>query len=624
MRELFEIEEAHPDWIREDSPTQHAGGKIIEGFNKVTHKIPMMSLSDVFSESEVIAFDERIRKEGITPEYMCELKIDGLSVSLLYEGGKLVRAATRGDGTVGEDITHNAKTIKVIPLKLKEKVDIEVRGEIFMNKETLVKLNVERKKHNQPLLQNCRNAAAGSIRQLDSKVAAERKLDNFIYHLPDPLDYGLHTHAEAIEYMRKLGFKINPNNRLVKNINEVLEFIEEKAKQRPTLPYDIDGIVIKVNSIEQQQKLGYTAKYPKWATAYKFPAEEVLTKLTDIIFTVGRTGQITPNAVLEPVIVAGSTISRATLHNEDYVKEKDLKIGDVVSIRKAGDVIPEVVEVKKERRTGKEKDFEMITTCPMCNTNLVKKEGQVDYYCPNKKCPARSIESLIHFASRDAMNIDGLGDRIMEDFYNFHFIATLADIYSLKNHEQDLTRLEGYGDKSVTNLLNAIEESKRNSLERLLFGLGIPHVGAKTAKILAKKYKDLDNLMNATVEELTTIPDIGEIIAKSVVEYFNDNHHRSVVEELKEIGLNTKYLGQEVEENSEFNGKTFVLTGSLQLFTREEAEEKIEQLGGKASSSVSKKTSAVIVGANPGSKYEKAKELGIPIWTEEEFKEKLG
>lgn len=624
LRELFEIEEAHPDWVREDSPTQHAGGKIIEGFNKVTHKIPMMSLSDVFSESEVIAFDERIKKEGITPEYMCELKIDGLSVSLLYEDGKLVRAATRGDGTTGEDITHNAKTIKVIPLKLKEKVNIEVRGEIFMNKETLVKLNEERKKHNQPLLQNCRNAAAGSIRQLDSKVAASRKLDNFIYHLPNPLDYNLHTHAEAIDYMTRLGFKTNPNNRLVKNISEVIEYIEEKAKQRPTLPYDIDGIVIKVNSIEQQQKLGYTAKYPKWATAYKFPAEEVLTKLTDIIFTVGRTGQITPNAVLEPVIVAGSTISRATLHNEDYVKEKDLKIGDIVSIRKAGDVIPEVVEVKKERRTGKEKDFEMITTCPMCNTNLVKKEGQVDYYCPNKKCPARSIESLIHFASRDAMNIDGLGDRIMEDFYNFHFIGTIADIYSLKNHEQDLTRLEGYGDKSVTNLLNAIEDSKKNSLERLLFGLGIPHVGAKTAKILAKRYKELDSLMAASEEELTTIPDIGGIIAKSVVEYFNDNHHRSIVEELKEIGLNTKYLGQEVEENSEFNGKTFVLTGSLQLFTREEAEEKIEQLGGKAASSVSKKTSAVIVGANPGSKYEKAKELGIPIWTEEEFKGKLG
>ena len=624
FRELQILEEKNPSLVRSDSPTHRVGGVVLDSFKKVTHKIPMMSLGDIFNEDEVRQFDARIKKEGIIPTYVCELKIDGLSVSLLYEDGKLVRAATRGDGTTGEDITHNAKTIKVIPLKLKEKVNIEVRGEIFMNKETLVKLNEERKKHNQPLLQNCRNAAAGSIRQLDSKVAASRKLDNFIYHLPNPLDYNLHTHAEAIDYMTRLGFKTNPNNRLVKNISEVIEYIEEKAKQRPTLPYDIDGIVIKVNSIEQQQKLGYTAKYPKWATAYKFPAEEVLTKLTDIIFTVGRTGQITPNAVLEPVIVAGSTISRATLHNEDYVKEKDLKIGDIVSIRKAGDVIPEVVEVKKERRTGKEKDFEMITTCPMCNTNLVKKEGQVDYYCPNKKCPARSIESLIHFASRDAMNIDGLGDRIMEDFYNFHFIGTIADIYSLKNHEQDLTRLEGYGDKSVTNLLNAIEDSKKNSLERLLFGLGIPHVGAKTAKILAKRYKELDSLMAASEEELTTIPDIGGIIAKSVVEYFNDNHHRSIVEELKEIGLNTKYLGQEVEENSEFNGKTFVLTGSLQLFTREEAEEKIEQLGGKASSSVSKKTSAVIVGANPGSKYEKAKELGIPIWTEEEFKEKLG
>ena len=624
LRELFEIEEAHPDWIREDSPTQHAGGKIIEGFNKVTHKIPMMSLSDVFSESEVLAFDERIKKEGITPEYVCELKIDGLSVSLLYENGKLVRAATRGDGTTGEDITHNATTIKVIPLKLKENIDIEVRGEIFMNKKTLERLNEERKKKNQPLLQNCRNAAAGSIRQLDSKVAAERKLDNFIYHLPDPLDYGLHTHEEALEYMRKLGFKINPNNRVVKNINEALEYIEEKGKERASLPYDIDGVVIKVNSIDQQQKLGYTAKYPKWATAYKFPAEEVLTKLTDIIFTVGRTGQITPNAVLEPVIVAGSTISRATLHNEDYVNEKDLKIGDIVSIRKAGDVIPEVVEVKKERRTGKEKDFEMITNCPMCDTPLVKKEGQVDYYCPNKKCPARSIEELIHFASRDAMNIDGLGDRIMEDFYNFHFIATIADIYSLKDHEQDLIRLEGYGDKSVTNLLNAIEESKKNSLERLLFGLGIPHVGSKTAKLLAKRYKNLASLMSSSEEELTSIPDIGSIIAKSIVEYFNDSHRRAIVDELIDIGINTKYLGQEVEENDEFKDKTFVLTGSLTLFTREEAEEQIESLGGKTSSSVSKKTTAVIVGENPGSKYDKAKELGIPIWTEEEFKEKLG
>ena len=623
LRELFDIEEAHPEWVRPDSPTQHAGGQVIDEFKKVTHKIPMMSLSDVFSESEVIAFDERIKKEGITPEYVCELKIDGLSVSLLYENGKLVRAATRGDGTTGEDITHNAKTIKVIPLKLKEKVSIEVRGEIFMNKETLKKLNEDRKKHNQPLLQNCRNAAAGSIRQLDSKVAAERKLDNFIYHLHNPLDYGIHTHEEALEYMRSLGFKINPNNRVVKNINEALAFIEEKGKERPNLPYDIDGIVIKVNNIDDQIRLGYTAKYPKWATAYKFPAEEVLTKLTDIIFTVGRTGQITPNAVLEPVIVAGSTISRATLHNEDYVNEKGLKIGDIVSIRKAGDVIPEVVEAKVKRRTGKEKDFVMITECPMCKTPLVKKEGQVDYYCPNNKCPARHIESLIHFASRDAMNIDGLGDSIMEDFYNFGFIGNIADIYSLKEHAKDLTRLEGYGEKSISNLLNSIETSKENSLERLLFGLGIPHVGAKTAKILAANFHTMDNLMSASLEELTTIDDIGEIIAKSIISYFNDNHHRAIVEELKDIGLNMEYLGKKIEKNPNFVNKSFVLTGTLSSLTRDEAKEIIEENGGKTVESVSKKTSVVIVGDAPGSKYQKALDLGIEIWNEEEFKSKF-
>ena len=623
LRELFEIEAEHPEWVREDSPTQHAGGKIIEGFEEAVHKIPMMSLSNVFNESEIVAFDERIKKEGINPQYMCELKIDGLSVSLLYEKGKLVRAATRGDGTKGEDITHNAKTIKTIPLSLKEEVDIEVRGEIFMNKKTLEELNEKRKKNNQPLLQNCRNAAAGSIRQLDSKVAAERKLDTFIYHLPNPLDYGLNTHAEAVDYMKKLGFKTNPNNRLVNNINELLEFIEEKGKLRPTLPYDIDGIVIKVNDIRQQQKLGYTAKYPKWATAYKFPAEEVLTKLTDIIFTVGRTGQITPNAVLEPVIVAGSTISRATLHNEDFVNERDLKIGDIVSIRKAGDVIPEVVEAKVERRTGNEKDFVMITECPMCQTPLVKKEGQVDYFCTNNKCPARHIESLIHFASRDAMNIEGLGDRIMEDFYNFKFIGNLADIYSLKDHAKELVRLEGFGDKSVNNLLEAIENSKENSLERLIFGLGIPHVGAKTAKVLAQKFETLDNMISSTEEELTKIPDIGGIIAKSIVDYFSDNHNKAIVEELKDLGLNMTYLGKKIESNDIFANKTFVLTGSLTIFTRDEASEKIESLGGKTSGSVSKKTSVVIVGENPGSKYEKAKELGIEIWTEKEFEEKL-
>ena len=623
LRELNEIEEEHPDWIREDSPTQHAGGKIIDGFEKVTHKIPMMSLSNVFSESEIASFDEKIRKENINPKYMCELKIDGLSVSLLYEKGKLVRAATRGDGVTGEDITHNAKTIKTIPLKLKEEVDIEVRGEIFMNKKTLEELNEKRKKENQPLLQNCRNAAAGSIRQLDSKVAAERKLDTYIYHLPNPEDYGLKTHQEALDFMNRLGFKTNSNNRLVGTVEEIYEFIREKGALRQELPYDIDGVVIKVNNIDEQKKLGYTAKYPKWATAYKFPAQEVLTKLTDIIFTVGRTGQITPNAVLEPVIVAGSTISRATLHNEDYVMEKGLKIGDIVSIRKAGDVIPEVVEAKVERRTGTEKDFEMITTCPMCESTLMKKEGQVDYYCMNPKCPARHIEGLIHFASRDAMNIDGLGERIIEDFYNFHFISNLADIYSLKQYEKDLVRLEGFGDKSVTNLLEAIENSKNNSLERLIFGLGIPHVGAKTAKVLAAKFETLDNLMNANEEELTAIPDIGSIIAKSLTSYFNDNHNRGIIEELKDLGLNTTYLGQKVEEKELFSGKSFVLTGTLTMYTRDEAKEKIESLGGKTVDSVSKKTSVVIVGDAPGSKYRKAQELGIEIWTEEEFKQKL-
>ena len=623
LRELIEIEEEHPEWVREDSPTRHAGGKIIEGFTKVTHQIPMMSLSDVFSESELIAFDEKIKREGIIPNYMCELKIDGLSVSLLYEKGKLIRAATRGDGTIGEDITHNVKTIKSIPFKLKEEVDIEVRGEIFMNKKTLEEINEKRKINNEPLLQNCRNAAAGSIRQLDSKVAAKRKLDNYIYHLPNPLDYGLHTHSEAIDYMKKLGFKINSNNKLVNNINEVIEFIEEKGKIRDSLPYDIDGVVVKVNNINDQQKLGFTAKYPKWATAYKFPAEEVLTKLKDIIFTVGRTGQITPNAVLEPVIVAGSTISRATLHNEDYVKEKDLKIGDIVSIRKAGDVIPEVVERKEERRTGKEKDFIMIQECPMCQTKLVKKEGQVDYFCPNEKCPARKVESLIHFTSRDAMNIDGLGERIMEDFYNFKFIGNVADIYSLKNHEKDLIRLEGFGDKSVSNLLEAIEKSKENSLEKLIFALGIPHVGSKTAKVLAVNYETMDNLENAKLEELVVIPDIGEIIAKSVVDYFSNDFNKAMVEELKDLGLNMNYLGKKVEKNDNFFGKSFVLTGTLEDYSREEASQLIESLGGKTINSVSKKTSVVIVGDNPGSKYQKAQDLGITIWDEKEFKEKV-
>lgn len=622
LNELIEIENNHQDWIVENSPTHHAGGKILEGFEKAEHKIPMMSISDVFSESELISFDERIKKEGVTPEYMCELKIDGLSVSLLYEKGILVRAATRGDGLVGENVTNNVKTIKVIPLKLKKDIDIEVRGEIFMSKETLKKINEQRKKENLPLLQNTRNAAAGSIRQLDSKIAASRKLDNFIYHLPNPEDYGISKHSDAVEYMHKLGFKINPNNKLVKNINEVIEYIEDKAKIRDSLGYDIDGVVIKVNSIKDQKKLGYTAKYPKWCVAYKFPAEEVLTKLKDIIFTVGRTGQITPNAVLEPVIVAGSKVSRATLHNADYIKGKDLRIGDIISIHKAGDVIPEVGEVILERRKETQ-EFIMIDKCPMCNTKLEKKGG-VDFYCPNNNCPSRKIESLIHFASRNAMNIDGLGEKIVEDFYNFGFIKDISDIYSLKHHKDDLIRLEGYGEKSVNSLIEAIEKSKENSLERLIFGLGIPNVGSKTAKTLSEHYKNLTFIEEATIEELTKINDIGNIIAQSIVEYFQNEDNNKILSNLKEIGLNTKYLGKEKQLDENFYNKTFVLTGTLDKLTREEASIRIEELGGKTSSSVSKKTSVVVAGHDAGSKLIKANELGITIWNEEELISKLG
>ena len=622
LNELIEIENNHQDWIVENSPTHHAGGKILEGFEKAEHKIPMMSISDVFSESELISFDERIKKEGVTPEYMCELKIDGLSVSLLYEKGILVRAATRGDGLVGENVTNNVKTIKVIPLKLKKDIDIEVRGEIFMSKATLKKINEQRKKENLPLLQNTRNAAAGSIRQLDSKIAASRKLDNFIYHLPNPEDYGISKHSDAVEYMHELGFKINPNNKLVKNINEVIEYIEDKAKIRDSLGYDIDGVVIKVNSIKDQKKLGYTAKYPKWCVAYKFPAEEVLTKLKDIIFTVGRTGQITPNAVLEPVIVAGSKVSRATLHNADYIKGKDLRIGDIISIHKAGDVIPEVGEVILERRKETQ-EFIMIDKCPMCNTKLEKKGG-VDFYCPNNNCPSRKIESLIHFASRNAMNIDGLGEKIVEDFYNFGFIKDISDIYSLKHHKDDLIRLEGYGEKSVNSLIEAIEKSKENSLERLIFGLGIPNVGSKTAKTLSEHYKNLTFIEEATIEELTKINDIGNIIAQSIVEYFQNEDNNKVLSNLKEIGLNTKYLGKEKQLDENFYNKTFVLTGTLDKLTREEASIRIEELGGKTSTSVSKKTSVVVAGHDAGSKLIKANELGITIWNEEELISKLG
>ena len=623
LRELEELEEKYPEYSYPDSPTKRVGREVIDSFKKVTHVIPMMSLSDVFSEDEVVRFDERIKKEGFTPKYVCELKIDGLSVSLLYQKGKLVRAATRGDGVVGEDITHNVKTIKSVPLTLNKEIDIEVRGEIYMSKKSLEKVNLERLKNGEKPLQNARNGAAGSIRQLDSKIAAKRGLDVWIYHLPNPLDYDIHTHYEALEFMKDLGFRVNPNNRLVNNINEVIGFIDEMGEKRESLEYDIDGVVIKVNNIDMQNELGFTAKYPKWATAYKFPAEEVLTRLNDIIFTVGRTGQITPNAVLDPVIVMGSTISRATLHNENYVKEKDLKIGDIVSIRKAGDVIPEVVEAKKERRTGSEKDFEMITNCPICGSVLQKKDGQVDYYCLNMSCPTRKIESLIHYASRDAMNIDGLGEKIMEDFFNFGFITSIPDIYLLQSHREDLQRLEGYGEKSITNLIESIENSKKNSLEKLIFGLGIPHVGSKTAKILASHFHSMDNLINTKYDDLNNISDIGDIIAKSIIEFFQDEKNISIIDKLKSFGVNMDYLGQKVIHDENFSGKTFVITGTMEKYKREELKEIVENKGGKTSGSVSKKTDVVLVGKDTGSKYDKALELGITIWDEEELNKRL-
>ncbi len=618
LREIYKIEEENPSIIRSDSPTHKVGGVILDKFSKVTHNIPMMSLADVFNEDEIISFDSKIKKEGINPKYVCELKIDGLSVSLKYENGILVSAATRGDGIVGEDITHNVKTIKQVPLKLTKPISIEVRGEIYMSRKTLSILNEERMKKGEPILKNCRNAAAGSIRQLDSKIAAKRNLEVFIYHLPDPEDYGIKTHYEALEFMKSLGFRTNPNNRLVSSISEVMNFIHEKNSMRDELAYDIDGVVIKLNDLNDQKIMGFTERYPKWACAYKFPAQEVSTKLLDIKFTVGRTGQVTPNAILEPVMVMGSLVSKATLHNEDYVLAKDLKIGDTVLIKKAGDVIPEVIMPKKELRDGTEIGFKMAHNCPICNSKLVKKDSI--YYCVNDSCDRKTIENLIHFASRDAMNIEGFGDNIVEDFYNMGYLKSVSDFYDLYKNKEELKELEGFGDKSINKMLESIEKSKTNSLERLLYGLGIRYVGFKTAKILSKYYGNIDNIIDSTYEELIKIKDIGEVIARSVYDYFKTNI--DLINVLKEKGVNTLYLGK-VEENDNFMNKSFVLTGSLLSITRNEAKEKIENLGGNVNESVSKKTDVVIVGSDPGSKYNKALSLGITIWKEEEFLSKL-
>lgn len=611
MRELENIELEYPRYASKNSPTKRVGGEVIEKFLKVVRDKPMLSISDVFSEDEVRDFIRKVEDE-VSPEYVCEQKIDGLGVSLIYEAGKLVRGVTRGDGLVGEDITHNVRTIKSIPLELTKPVDIEVRGEIFMHKSTLEKLNKKREEEGKPKLQNVRNAAAGSIRQLDSKVAAERELDNFVYYLPNPSDFGIKTHLEALQFMKDLGFKINPHNKLVKNIDEIISYIEKEAETRKSLSYEIDGIVIKVNDVSLQEKLGNTAKYPRWAVAYKFPAEEVLTKLTDIIFTVGRTGRITPNAVLEPVIVMGSTIRRATLHNEDYVNMKGLKIGDIVSIRKAGDVIPEVVDAKLERRNGTEKDFKMISECPMCHEKIVKKDGNVDYYCVNPKCPKRNIEGIIHYVSRDALNIEGLGDEIVEELYNLGFVKNIVDLYSLGDKKKQIMEFDGYGEKSLNKIIDNIEASKNSSLERLLFGLGIKEIGSKTAKILASNFVSMDSLMTASMEELESIRDIGHITALSVYEYLKEN--KELIEKLKSLGINMKYLGKNMGLNEFISGKKFVITGTIDGYGRKEIKELIESYNGTVSESVSKNTDIVIVGSNPGSKYQDALRLNIMIW----------
>lgn len=621
MQELMMLEKEHPEFASKFSPSQRVGGLVQDEFQKVTHKRMMLSLANAFNDGDLLDFDRKVREiTGLdTVEYMAEMKIDGLGISLVYNKD-LIYAATRGDGTVGEDVTANVLTIKSVPTHINCDKDFEIRGEVFMPKKSLAKLNEERKNSGEPLFANARNAAAGSIRQLDSAIAASRGLDAYWYYLVNAQELGIRYHSKALEYADELGFKTNPERRLCHGINEILDYINEYTIKRPTLGYDIDGIVIKVNDMDLYDKLGYTAKTPRWAIAYKFPPEEVITKLKDIIFTVGRTGKITPNAVLEPVRVAGSTVQRATLHNEDFITEKGLLIGDYVVLRKAGDVIPEVVRPVKERRDGTQLPFEMITNCPECGYPLVKKDAM--HFCVNPKCPARQIESIIHFSSKDAMDIEGLGEKVAEMLFNQNFLHDISDIYLLYNHRDEIIALDGWQAKSVDNLLDAIESSKHNSLERLLFGLGIKEVGAKMAKTLARIFKNLDSLMSTDYDSLLEIPDIGPIVANSITKFFQEEHNIELINKLKEYGLNFDYLGSTSSAaNSYFSGKTVVLTGTLSSMGRKEATEKLENLGAKVTSSVSKATDVVVAGVEAGSKLTKAEQLGITVLNESEFLE---
>ncbi|WP_194746359.1 NAD-dependent DNA ligase LigA [Staphylococcus chromogenes] len=620
LHELIDIETQHPELKTADSPTVRVGGEAQSSFEKVRHETPMLSLSNAFNEDDLRRFDQRVREAVGEVSYMCELKIDGLAVSLKYENGRLVQGLTRGDGTTGEDITENLKTIHAIPLTLKQPISFEVRGEAYMPRKSFMKLNEEKEKNGEAPFANPRNAAAGSLRQLDPKLAAARKLDIFLYSINDFTELDATSQSEALTELDELGFKTNSERIIAKTIDDVLDYIAHWTTSRDALSYDIDGIVIKVNAIEHQEEMGFTQKSPRWAIAYKFPAEEVVTTLLDIELSIGRTGVVTPTAVLEPVHVAGTTVSRASLHNEDLIHERDIRIGDEVVVKKAGDIIPEVVRVILDRRPENTEKYHMPTHCPSCGHELVRIEGEVALRCINPKCQAQLIEGLKHFVSRQAMNIDGLGTKIIEQLYYHELIKDVADIFYLK--KEDLLPLERMGEKKVDNLMQAIENAKSQSLEHLLFGLGIRHLGVKASRVLAEKYETMDRLMQVTENELIEIYDVGEKLAQSFVTYMGNEDIRTLIDKLKTQQVNMNYTGQktsQIEGHPEFQGKTIVLTGKLEQMTRNEASEWLQRQGAKVTSSVTKSTDLVIAGKDAGSKLTKATSLGTTIWNEQEF-----
>lgn len=616
LRELENLEKEYPDYILPNSPTKRVGDFSESELEKIYYKTPMLSLANVFNENELIEFDNRIKKEGFNPKYVCELKIDGIASNANYSSGIFILGSTRGNGVVGENITSNMKTIKSLPQVLSNNLDIELRGEVYMKKSVFNYLNDIRKEKSEELFKNPRNAAGGSLRQLNPKITEERKLDIFNYTIVNPEKYGLHNQYEALKFLEKNGFSVNPNYELCNDINEVIKYIEKWKDTRKELDYETDGVVIKVNDFSMQERIGYTVKSPKWAVAYKFPAIEVETKMLDIVFTVGRTGNITPNAVLEPVMIAGSLVQRATLNNEDFITERDIRIGDYVLVRKAGEIIPEVVRVSFERRSDGLKPFKMIQVCPECHQTLVRAKDEAVHYCLNEECPGRIKAGLVYFASRGCMNIEGLGEKLVEDLFNFGYIKKITDIYGLYKYRMQLENIEGLGEKSVSALLDAIEKSKENSLDKVITSLGIRFVGSKVAKILTKRFFSLDEFLTATYEDYVGIKDIGTSTAKSLVNYFKKNYN--LIKELESLGINPI---EETITNEEqiFAGMTIVLTGKLESLTRDEASEIIEKLGGNASTSVSKKTSFVVCGSDAGSKRTKALELGIKIISEDEF-----